>query len=77
MLRMPKIIKIKCNGPNKCINEINLEAVVKGDKVDVYKVAISTAQPRYRDRYVLKCKQCSIGEVVITREMIEENLEQD
>ncbi|MHC4559365.1 MAG: hypothetical protein ACYS80_18895 [Planctomycetota bacterium] len=71
---MPKIIKNKCNGPNRCINEIDLEAVVNSGKVDVYRVAISTSQPRYRERYVLKCKQCSIGEVVITREMIEENL---
>ena len=43
---MPKIIKIKCNGPNKCINEIDLEAVVNGDNVNIYRVVISTAQPR-------------------------------
>ncbi len=68
---MPKIIKIKCNGPNKCINEIDLEkalgttVVLRGE---------STIERQIPERIVKPCQFCTVGKVIITREMFEENL---
>ncbi len=71
---MPKIIKGRCNGPNKCINEVDLEVLIEEDEVTIYRIVTTPADHPVRDRYVLKCKHCSDGHVVITRQMIEENL---
>ena len=77
---MPKIIKVRCNGPNKCINEVDLKALIKDEDAYVYRMYpgdTSRKGPVIRSRYVLKCKRCSNGEVIITRQMIEENLSRD
>ena len=74
---MPKIIKVRCNGPNKCINEVDLEALIEDDEVTIYRLATTPADRPVRKRYVSKCKHCSEGEVIVTRQMIEENLKRD
>ncbi len=74
---MPKIIKVRCNGPNKCINEVDLEALIEDDEVTIYRLATTPADRPVRKRYVLKCKHCSVGEVIVTHQIIEENLKRD
>ena len=74
---MPKIIKVRCNGPNKCINEVDLEVLIENGEVTIYRLATTPADRPVRKRYVLKCKCCSEGQVVVTRQMIEENLKRD
>jgi len=74
---MATTIKVRCNGPNKCVNEVDLEELIDDGEVTVYRVIMSLRQRPRRERYVLKCKKCSEGEVVVTRQMIEENLKRD
>ncbi len=67
---MPKII-IKCNGPNKCINEIDLE---KALGTTVVLRGVSTTERQIPERIVKPCQFCTVGKVILTREMFEENL---
>ncbi len=69
---MPKTIKIKCNGPNKCINEIDLEKAL-GTTVVLRDGSTKNERP-IPERVVKKCQFCTVGKVIITREMFEENL---
>jgi hypothetical protein len=69
---MAKIIKVQCTGRERHINEIDLEDVL-GPNVVMYGNPINTGRP-IPERIVRKCEQCSEGRVIITREMIEENL---
>ncbi len=69
---MAKIIKVKCTGAGQHVNEIDLEDVL-GSTVIMYGNPIDTGQP-IPERIVRKCEQCSEGKVILTREMIEENL---
>ena len=68
---MPKIIKIKCNGPNKCINEIDLD---KALGTTVVLRGVSTTERQIPERIVKPCQFCTKGKVILTREMFEENL---
>ena len=68
---MPKIIKIKCNGPNKCINEIELDKALGTTPV---LRSVSTTGRQIPERIVKPCQFCTKGKVIITREMFEENL---
>ncbi len=72
---MTTIIKIKCNGPGKCVNEIDLEKTL-GDRVSAYK-GIKSSQdlselPPIPGSVVLDCRICAVGKVIITREMAEQ-----
>ena len=69
---MPKIIKVRCNGPNKHINEVDLDKI---NQTTVVLRGNPAAQQSYvPDRLVLNCQSCTEGRVIITREMLEENL---
>ena len=72
---MPKIIKIRCNGPGKHINEVDLDKALHKDSFTIYKsVSLQQEQPFVPDRLVLPCKQCTEGQVVITNEIINKYL---
>jgi hypothetical protein len=70
---MPRIIKVRCNGPGKHENEIDLDDL-PGDDVVMYRTTISPPPNRQpRNRYVLPCCVCTEGKVIVTRKMIDEN----
>ncbi len=69
---MAKIIKLQCTGREQHINEIDLEEIL-GTTVIMHGTPIDTGQP-IPERIVRKCEQCSEGRVILTREIIEENL---
>jgi len=74
---MPKFIKVKCNGPNKHINEIDLDkalgtSVVLRGGPEVQQSAVQAGS--VPERLVLNCQFCTEGKVILTRDMIEENL---
>jgi len=69
---MAKIIRLQCTGRGQHVNEIELENVL-GPNVVIHGTPIDTGRP-IPERIVRKCEQCSEGRVILTREMIEENL---
>ena len=69
---MPKIIKVKCTGPNRHVNEIDIEHVRGTDGV-LRGTPSDTGRP-IPQRIVRRCVVCVEGKVIITREMIEETL---
>ncbi|MHC4645879.1 MAG: hypothetical protein ACYTBJ_10265 [Planctomycetota bacterium] len=68
---MPKIITVSCNGPNKHINQVDLDTVTTKH---VVLRGFWQQQEEIPQRAVLDCRFCTEGKVVITRKMIEENL---
>ena len=71
---MPKIIKVKCNGPNHCVNEVDLEKVVNDGTVRGYRGPTASPRPKLLDRYALPCAHCAPGRVVLERQDIEKHL---
>ncbi len=69
---MAKILKVQCTGAGRHVNEIVLEDIL-GTDVVMHGTPIDTGRP-IPERIVRKCEQCSEGKVILTREMIEENL---
>lgn len=69
---MAKIIKVKCTGAGRHVNEIDLEDVL-GPNVVMHGNPIDTGQP-IPERIVRKCEACAEGKVILTRETIEDNL---
>jgi hypothetical protein len=69
---MAKIIKVACTGPGRHENEIDLEHVIGSDVV-IYGGPIATGRD-LPARVVRRCDVCDEGKVIITREMIEQNL---
>jgi len=69
---MPRIIKVKCTGPEQHENEIDLHDVIGSDVV-IYGGPI-VAGRQLPARVVRRCDVCDQGKVILTREMIEENL---
>ena len=68
---MARIIKVRCNGPGRHINEIDLDEVLK--PITVYRVI--GERPAIEDwkipeRLVLPCRHGGEGKVVLTRKMI-------
>lgn len=68
---MSRIIKVRCNGAERHVNEVDLDDVLKEDVV--LRGAPARAGRRIPERLVLPCRDCT-GKVNITRAMIEENL---
>lgn len=64
---MAKILKVRCNGPGKHINEVDIEKLTRP-------VMVVRGLPRESllERYVLPCQYCTGGKVIVTRKMIEE-----
>jgi kynurenine formamidase len=69
---MAKIIQVRCTGAERHVNEIDLENVL-GPDVVVHGTPIDTGRP-IPERIIRKCEFCTEGKVILTREIIEENL---
>lgn len=68
-------IKVKCNGPGHHINEIDLDRALRKTPVARGTNSGRTLQSKdIPERIVLPCHECTIGKVIITREMIAGNL---
>lgn len=69
---MGKTIKVRCNGPGKHVNTIDIDKALRKDIV--LKGQSIQGPPSLPERLVLDCHECTAGKVIITRSMIEENL---
>ena len=69
---MATIIKVRCTGAERHVNEIDLDNVLGSDVV-IHGTPIDTGRP-IPARIVRMCDVCAEGKVIITREIIEENL---
>ena len=67
---MAQLIKIRCNGPGKHLNEVDLDKALRPQIVT--KGIFRSASKPLPERLVLRCNVCTDGRVVITRQMIEE-----
>ena len=75
---MARIIKVRCNGPKRCVNEVDIDRLA-GSTPILKSLSAGGPAPagegrQYRDRYVQPCAHCTQGKVVVTRQMIEEAL---
>jgi len=70
---MARIIKVRCTAKDQHVNEIDLETILGSDVV-LYGTPIDTGRP-IPARIVRKCEVCEEGKVILTREMIQENLQ--
>jgi len=67
---MAEIIQISCNGPDRCVNEVDLDKALQKTYIPrSVDPGISQELPK---RIVLPCQSCTDGKVIITREMIED-----
>ena len=67
---MGKIIKVRCTGPGRHINEVDLGDLLQD--TPIYKFAPSdnpSPFEEFKDRYEKVCRGCTY-KVVVTREMI-------
>lgn len=71
---MAKIAKIKCNGAEQHINDVDLNRAL--EEAVVYRGAEARLQ-NLPERVTLRCCVCSEGRIVITRKMLEEMLGAD
>ena len=66
---MGQIIKVRCNGPNRHVNEVDLDDALR--TVPTLREAdFSTSD--VPERIVLRCRECVDGRVIVTRAMIED-----
>jgi hypothetical protein len=71
---MAQMIKIKCNGPNHHVNEVDLDKLLRPTPI-VRSPFARRPPPQSSDipeRLVRQCKLCTEGKVVISREIIED-----
>jgi hypothetical protein len=69
---MAHLIEIKCNNPNPHLNEVDLDRLLQ--PATVVRGAQSVhLPPQLPERLVQKCRFCTEGWVVITREMLREH----
>lgn len=61
-------MRVKCNGPNKHVNEIDLSAALR--EVPITRAVDPSSN--LPERIVLRCYECSDGRVIVTRKMIED-----
>jgi len=69
---MAKIVKVRCTGREQHVNEVDLEDIL-GPDVVMHGTPIDTGRP-IPERIVRRCEVCTEGKVIITRDMIEQNL---
>jgi hypothetical protein len=69
---MAKIINVKCTGREQHVNEVDLQDLL-GPDVVMHGTPIDTGRP-IPERIVRRCEVCTEGKVIITRDMIEQNL---
>jgi hypothetical protein len=68
---MGKIIKVRCNGPQRHENEIDLDIVLR--RATVLRGAPAKGDPAIPNRWLRRCSVCTYN-VIVTRQVIEENL---
>lgn len=66
---MGQIIKVRCNGANKHVNEVDLNEALRKTSTLRSTKAPSRGVP---ERTVLRCRECAEGKVIVTRAMIED-----
>ncbi len=66
---MGRIIKVRCNGPHKHVNEVDLDGALRQDSTARGGDLPAASVP---ERVVLRCRECVDGRVILTREMIED-----
>jgi hypothetical protein len=64
---MGRIIKVRCNGQNKHVNEVDVEDALL--TIPVAREMESAFE--VPERIVLRCREC-VGKVIVTRAMIED-----
>jgi len=64
---MAKMLRVRCNAPNKHINEVDLDDLLREDVVARHALSSMDSVP---ERIVLRCHECAEGKVIITRDMI-------
>ena len=69
---MKRIIKVRCNGPNQHVNDVDLNDALREDSM-ARKLNLSS--PSVPERIVLRCRECVDGRVILTRAMIEDAYE--
>ncbi len=62
-------MKVRCSGPGKHVNVVDLDELLK-DGTIYKRTRSSSRKDQLRDRYIVKCDTCG-EEVVVTRKMIE------
>ncbi|MCP4108813.1 MAG: hypothetical protein GY749_25260 [Desulfobacteraceae bacterium] len=63
---MAEIIKVKCNGPGKHVNDVDIDKLLQQQSV-----LKGTALSVIPEKLVRPCQICTEGKVIVTREMIE------
>ncbi len=66
---MPRILRIKCNGPVPHINEVDLDKLL----TPCFVFRRDTPCAGLSRRLVLECTECRVGKVIITPEMATED----
>lgn len=66
---MGQVIKVRCNGPNKHVNEVDLDEALRRTATLRGGGGSSSYVP---ERVVLRCRECADGKVILTRAMIED-----
>ena len=66
---MNQAIKVRCNGPNQHVNEVDLAVALLEVPITRQADFSATDVP---ERIVLRCHECTEGKVIVTREMIED-----
>lgn len=66
---MARMIKVRCNGANQHINEVDLDDALREDAIARRPNLSSSSVP---ERIVLHCRKCTDGKVIVTRMMIEQ-----
>lgn len=61
---MGRTIKVRCNGPGKHINEVDVDKCL--EKQPVHKGSTAPVS----ERMVLNCRECTEGKVIVTSDMI-------
>lgn len=66
---MAEIIKVRCNGANRHVNDVDVDIAMLEVPVAREAVFSSSDVP---ERIVLRCRECAEGRVIVTRAMIED-----
>ena len=66
---MGRIIKVRCNGQGKHVNEVDLDDALLETTTLRSADFSSSSVP---ERIVLRCRECADGKVILTRKVIED-----
>lgn len=70
---MAQIIKVRCNGAGKHVNEVDLGEALRPTKILRGVKPTAAAGPEdVPERMILRCRECADGKVILTRAMVED-----